>query len=55
MSMHAAAARRRMGELIGGTAGKDLVAETSTWMVNAGVQSPGRVTRALTPGFPDLS
>jgi hypothetical protein len=53
MSLYAAAARRRMGELLGGDEGKARVAEADGWMTSQGIRKPGRITAMYMPGFPD--
>ena len=52
MRLHAAAARRRLGGLIGGEAGRALVAEADAWMAGQ-VRNPPRTTAMLAPGFAD--
>jgi tetratricopeptide (TPR) repeat protein len=52
MTAFATAARRRQGELIGGTAGADLVTQADAWMRSQGVRQPESFTRMLAPGFP---
>jgi len=49
MSLHAAAARRRLGEATGGDAGRELIMAADAWMVGQGVKRPERLTRVLTP------
>jgi len=53
MALYAAAARRRCGQLLGGDAGAELVAAADMAMAEQGVRRPDRMTRALTPGFPE--
>ena len=50
MHLHAAAARRRRGELIGGSDGADLISRADAWMSEHGVKEPRRMTRLLAPG-----
>ena len=52
MGLHAAVARRRRGELLGGDAGRSLTAEADAWMAGEGVRSPGRMTGVLAPFTP---
>ena len=52
MGLHAAVARRRRGELLGGDEGRTLVAEAEAWMALEGVKNPARMCAALAPGFP---
>jgi hypothetical protein len=49
MALHAAAARRRMGELAGGDEGRSAIAETDAAMKSQGVQNPVRLTRMFFP------
>jgi hypothetical protein len=51
MRAHAAAARRRVGELIGGDEGAATIAGADESMVNNGVVNPERMTQLLTPGL----
>jgi hypothetical protein len=53
MQLHAAAARRRRGALIGGDTGRQLMREAETWMAAEGIRNPVCMTRLLAPGFPD--
>ena len=50
MALYAAAARRRLGELVGGARGSDLVAAADAWMNGQGVVNPARLTQMLAPG-----
>jgi hypothetical protein len=50
MALHAAAARRRRGELVGGDVGRDLVASVDAWMAGQNVRNPERMTAMLAPG-----
>ena len=50
MGLHAAVARRRLGELMGGEEGRALVARADTWMREHGVSRPDRMALALAPG-----
>ena len=50
MPLHAAAARRRRGELVGGEAGLGLVAAADAWMTGQGIANPERMTAMLAPG-----
>jgi hypothetical protein len=47
----AAAARRRLGELIGGTEGTALIIQADAWYASEGVKNPERFTDMLAPGF----
>jgi hypothetical protein len=50
MALHAAAARRRRGELTGGDAGRGLVAAADAWMGGQNIKNPERMTAMLAPG-----
>ena len=50
MALHANAARRRLGELVGGAAGDLLVRESDRSMAEQGIRHPARMTAALAPG-----
>ncbi len=51
-TLHAQAARRRLGETLGGEAGAKLVSEADDWMSGQGVRNPERMTAMLVPGWP---
>jgi hypothetical protein len=53
MRLWACAARRRLGELIGGDEGRDLVARADVWMTGQAIRDPARMTAMLIPGFRD--
>jgi hypothetical protein len=53
MLAHAAAARRRLGQLLGGDRGQELIAQADAWMTAQQVRNPARLTAMLAPGFPD--
>ncbi|MFQ5790097.1 MAG: serine/threonine-protein kinase PknK, partial [Acidobacteriota bacterium] len=50
MTLYAAVARRRRGELIGGEQGRTLVNEADDWMTGQEIRNPGRMTAMLAPG-----
>ena len=50
MAMHAAAARWRLGEAVGGDEGEAMVAGARTWFTDEGVARPERLVAMLTPG-----
>jgi hypothetical protein len=45
----AAAARRRLGVLVGGDEGRDLVAAAERWMDEAGIKNFDRMTHLASP------
>ena len=51
MALYAAAARRRLGELIGGEEGRELIARAEEWFSRQQVKNPSAVTRLMAPGF----
>jgi hypothetical protein len=51
LALHAAATRRRLGELVGGTEGASLVEAANTWMGRQGIFNPTAMTRLYAPGF----
>jgi serine/threonine protein kinase len=53
MKAHAAAARRRLGQLVGGDKGRELIEAGDAWMTGQGVRNPVRMTRVYAPGFRD--
>jgi serine/threonine protein kinase len=50
MALHAAAARRRRGALMGGDAGRVLVSAADAVMTAQGIRNPERMTAVLAPG-----
>jgi serine/threonine protein kinase len=52
LHLHAAAARRRLGEQVGGREGRRLVEQADAWMKGQNVRRPDRITALLAPGFP---
>jgi hypothetical protein len=50
MHLHAATARRRQGELMGGAQGQQIKDRAEAWMAGQGVRSPERMTGLLAPG-----
>ncbi len=50
--LYATAARRRLGETLGGDEGRPLVAEADAWYAGRGVKNPQRMTAMLVPGWP---
>jgi serine/threonine protein kinase len=51
MKLYAAAARRRLGGLVGGDAGAQMVREADEWMIAQTVKVPAKMTAMLAPGF----
>ena len=51
MRLYAAAARRRLGEKLGGERGRQLITEADTWMAEQKIKNPEALTRMLAPGF----
>jgi serine/threonine protein kinase/tetratricopeptide (TPR) repeat protein len=51
MLLHAAAARRRLGEKLRDERGAQLVAEADAWMAGQKIKNPEAMTRMLAPGF----
>jgi hypothetical protein len=52
MLLYAAAARRRLGELIGGKEGASHIHQADTLMTDQTFRNPIRATAMLAPGFP---
>jgi len=50
MSLYAAAARRRKGQLVAGDEGRKLIAGADAWMAGQQIQNPERMTAMLAPG-----
>jgi hypothetical protein len=53
LRLHAAAARRRLGEQLADGQGHRLVEQAEAWMKGQNVRRPDRMTALLAPGFPD--
>lgn len=51
MRLHAAAARRMRGELLGGEEGRAEIAQADGWMTRQLILRPDRLARVLVPGF----
>ena len=51
MRLYAVAARRRLGEMLGGDRGLQLVAQTEEWMTKQQIKNPARMLNLLAPGF----
>ena len=53
MHLYVAAARRRLGALVGGTGGRDMIRSADDWMAAQQIKNPIAMVRLLAPGFPD--
>ncbi|HKZ79592.1 MAG TPA: protein kinase [Pyrinomonadaceae bacterium] len=53
MRLYAAAARRRLGEVLGGERGQKMITEVDDWMLAQRIQNPTAMTSMLAPGFDD--
>ena len=51
MRLHAAAARRRYGELVDNARGREYRTCADEWMTGEGIRNPQRMTRLIAPGF----
>ncbi|MBV8611197.1 MAG: hypothetical protein JO034_27530 [Singulisphaera sp.] len=51
LELFAAATRRQLGRLLGGSEGRSLIARADTWMAGQAIRSPERMTACLAPGF----
>jgi serine/threonine protein kinase len=51
MGLYAAAARRRLGQWLGGPEGRALAARADEWMARQQIRDPDRMTAAFAPGF----
>ena len=51
MALHAAAARRRLGALLGGEEGRALLSAADAWMADQEIRAPSRMTDLFAPGF----
>ncbi|MDQ2856125.1 MAG: AAA family ATPase [Acidobacteriota bacterium] len=52
-SLYAAASRRRLGQMLGGERGAELIAAADKWMRNQEIKNPALMTRMLAPGWND--
>ena len=52
MQLCAAAARHRLGTLLGGDEGHTLIRESEAWMTDQTIRDPVRMTALFAPGFP---
>jgi hypothetical protein len=53
MRLNAASARRRLGHLIGGCRGQDLIVTADRWMTAQRIRVPARMAATCAPGFPE--
>jgi hypothetical protein len=53
MHLHAAAARRRLGQLLPGDQGRALVAQADSWMTAQHIVHPGRMAAFTACSFPN--
>jgi serine/threonine protein kinase len=51
MKLYAATARRRLGEIIGGEGGQDLINQSVEWMSKQEIKNPVAVANLMAPGF----
>jgi hypothetical protein len=51
MALYAAAARRRLGEVLGGDRGAELVSQADDWMSKQQIKNPTAVANLMAPGF----
>ncbi len=51
MALYAAAARRRLGELLVGDEGRQLINDSEAWMTKQQIKNPAAVSNIMAPGF----
>lgn len=51
MALYAAAARRKLGEIIGGEQGAELITQADEWMSKQQIKNPAAVANLMAPGF----
>ena len=51
MRLYAVAAGRRLGEMIGGDRGRELIAKTNRWMIKQQIKNPPKIMNLLAPGW----
>ena len=55
MRLYAAACRRRLGALVGGTQGQEELQAADRWMASQDIRDPVAMTRLIAPGFGGVS
>lgn len=55
MALYAATARRRLGEILGGDRGGELISHADDWMSKQLIKNPAAVANLMAPGFGELS
>jgi serine/threonine protein kinase/tetratricopeptide (TPR) repeat protein len=55
MALYAAAARRKLGEMLGGDRGGELCSEADDWMSKQQIKNPAAVANLMAPGFTEPS
>jgi hypothetical protein len=53
MGLYAAVSRRRLGQVLGGERGRELIAAADEWMLRQRIKKPALMTRMLAPGWED--
>ena len=53
MGLYVAVTRRRLSEVVGDDATRELGRYAESWMAAQGIVNPARITRLIAPGFPD--
>jgi serine/threonine protein kinase/tetratricopeptide (TPR) repeat protein len=51
MKLYAATARRRLGEILGGDGGGELITQADDWMSRQEIKNPAAVANLMAPGF----
>jgi hypothetical protein len=51
MRLYAATARRRLGEILGGDGGSELITQADDWMSKQEIKNPTAVANLMAPGF----
>jgi eukaryotic-like serine/threonine-protein kinase len=51
MALYAAAARRKVGELLAGDEGRQLINDSEAWMTKQQIMNPAAVSNMMAPGF----